>query len=359
MAEGQNVTIDHHNGIYLIREQKINRIFSDHTSINRFVVSQAVLKCLQLIETCHGKDSVLYGYNTDGISNPKKSFRNKKDVRFSTKKIGKAYITDSELVYFEKHYRENMDMSDYKRETGRGCIYNGQAGSGKTTKLCKMVQEAKKPLVLAFTNKAVENVKNRLIQTGYEKDDANKICHTFDSYFCKWNDRNINSLKDKTIFIEEFSMVPNKWMTLIYKAFLSYNNTVYMFGDSNQCEPVEGGSQIKYDYLESKTIREMCPKIETLKYIEKSCRYDIQTHEMLKTFLKHGKILIYFQPIDSKFYKNICYLNSTRIKVNTTCCDQFTKGKKYITVDFKYENKKETYKSVSKHANISYSKRQR
>lgn len=108
-----------------------------------------------------------------------------------------------------------------------------------------------------------------------------------------------------------------------------------MFGDPNQCEPVEGGSQINYDYLESKTVREMCPKIETLKYIGKSCRYDKQTH---------GKISTYFQPIDKKLYKNICNLNSTRIKVNTECCNQFPKGKRYVTVDFKYENKKETYK---------------
>ena len=67
IAEGKNVTVDHHDGIYLIREQKVERIFSDHTSINRFVVSEAILKCLQLIETCHGEDSKLYGYNTDGI----------------------------------------------------------------------------------------------------------------------------------------------------------------------------------------------------------------------------------------------------------------------------------------------------
>ena len=346
MAEGKNVTIDHHNRIYLIREQKIDRIFSDNTSINRFVVSEAILKCLQLIETCHGEDSVLYGYNTDGIyiSNPKVSFKNKKDVKFSTKKIGKAYVTDSDLVYFEKHLRENMDMSDYKTETGRGCIYNGQAGSGKTSLLCKKVQKAKNPLVLAFTNKAIENVKSRLIQSGYEKDDANKICHTFDSYFCEWNGRDINSLKDKTIFIEEFSMVPNKWMTKIYQVYTLFNNNIYMFGDPNQCEPVEAGSQIHYDYLGSKTVREMCPRIETLQYIEKSCRYDKQTHKMLDKFLKYGKVSAYFNPIDKTLYKNICYLNSTRIRVNTECCDRFVKGKRYETIDFKYNGKKETYK---------------
>ena len=47
-------------------------------------------------------------------------------------------------------------MSDYKVETGKGCIFNGHAGSGKTTKLCQMVQKPKNPLVLSFTNKAVE-----------------------------------------------------------------------------------------------------------------------------------------------------------------------------------------------------------
>ena len=176
----------------------------------------------------------------------------------------------------------------------------------------------------------------------------NKICHTFDSYFCEFNgtsiETNIKSLKNKTIFIEEFSMIPNKWMTLIYKAFTMFNNTVYMFGDPNQCEPVESGSQINYDYLESKTIHEMYPKVETLKYIEKSCRYDRQTHEMLKIFVKHGKTSTYFQHIDQKLYKNICYLNSTRIKVNTQCCDQFTKDKTYETVEFKYDNKKEVYR---------------
>ena len=219
MADNRNVTIDHYKNTFLIKEQSCKRIFSDNTSINRFIVSEAILKLLQLIESCHGEDSVLFGYNTDGIfmqnpkmtfrnkkdvkfstsgedsvlfgyntdgifmQNPKMTFRNKKDVKFSTKKIGKAYVTDSKLTYFDKHYRENMDTSDYKVKSGKGCIFNGQAGSGKTTKLCELVRDATNPLVLSFTNKAIENVKSRLIQKGVDKDEANKICHTFDSYF--------------------------------------------------------------------------------------------------------------------------------------------------------------------------------
>ena len=343
MAEGKNVTVEEFDGIFLVREQTVERKFSDHTSINRFVVSEAILKCLLLIRDCFGKDSVLYGYNTDGIyiTNPKKSYKNKKDVKFSTKKIGRAYVTDSVLVYFEKHFRENMVELD-EVEFGRGMIYNGQAGSGRTTKLCEKVFQAENPIVLSFTNKAVENVKDRLIKNGHR--DLITDCHTFDSYFCEWHGRDIKSLKDKTVFIEEFTMVPNKWMTLIYKAFVMFGIKIYMFGDPNQCEPVEGGSQINYDYLYSKIIKQMCPRRKTLKYIEDSCRYDKQTHEILSKFLIHGKVSYDFDLIDQKYYKNICYLNKTRIEVNTKCCDNYVEGKQYEIVKFKYNNKAETYK---------------
>ena len=133
------------------------------------------------------------------------------------------------------------------------------------------------------------------------------------------------------------------WHRPLWVATTVYE-TANCFGDPQQCELVESSSQIKYDYLDSKTVREMCPRVKTLKYIEKSCRYDTQTHEMLKTFLKHGKVSKYFQPTDKKNYKNIRYLNSTRKEANRDCCNQFTKGKRYETVIFKYNNEKETYK---------------
>ena len=141
LLEGNNnITIENYNDLYLIREQKIQILFSDNTSINRFVISQAILKLLQLIDVCHGKKSKLYAYNTDGvyIQNPEIRFKNKKDVKFKTKNIGRAFETDSELVYFEKKYRENLNMDDYKIENGKGIICSGCPGSGKTTKICNM-----------------------------------------------------------------------------------------------------------------------------------------------------------------------------------------------------------------------------
>lgn len=43
-------------------------------------------------------------------------------------------------------------------------------------------------------------------------------------------------------------------------------------------------------------------------------------------------------------FKNISYLNKTRIQVNTSCWDNFVKNKKHVTIDFKYNTKKESYK---------------
>ena len=346
IKDGRNIVIDSYNEIYLIKEQKCERLFTDNTSVNRFVVSQAILECLKLISKCHGEKSALYAYNTDGIfiTNPRVILQHKKDVTFDIKNIGKAYITDSPLCYFERHYRENMDYDSYKTERGEGCMFNGQAGSGKTTKLCEMVMKTDKPLVLSFTNKAVRNVKDRLIKMGGNPN----VCYTFDSYFCEWGgastETNLKDLKVKTVFIDEFSMVPNKWITLIYKAFVLYGTKIYMFGDPNQCSPVESGSQISYNYLHSKTVRQMCPKIDTLKYIEESSRYDKKTHMVLDRFLKKGKVAKNFSPIDTNLYKNICFLNKTRIEVNTRCCDMFVEGKEYENVMFKYNDKKEEYK---------------
>ena len=66
MLQKRNLTIDHYYGFYMIREQKVDRLFSDNTRIYRFVVSEAILKCFQLIDCCYSEDSVLHGYNTDG-----------------------------------------------------------------------------------------------------------------------------------------------------------------------------------------------------------------------------------------------------------------------------------------------------
>ena len=89
-----------------------------------------------------------------------------------------------------------------------------------------------------------------------------------------------------------------------------------MFGDTRQCDPVEKGHQIYYDYFDSVAISEMCPKRVQMKYKEGCSRYDIKTKDMLTKFLETGKVTTKFAEREP-LYKNICYLNSTRQKVRT------------------------------------------
>ena len=215
--DGKNVTIDKFEDMYLIREQKVERILSDHTSINRFVISGSILQCLSLLKRNWTKNSELYSINTDGfyMTNPKYEYENKADVKFDVKSIGKPLVTDSVPNYFDKKCRENMDVNDYKdivSESGK--IIYGQAGCGKTYKLCDMIYEHKgNCLVFSHTNKAVVNIKNRLIEM--KVDNVNKICHTFRSFFYD-DSRGVDDLKDKIVFVDEYTMTPNRYITLLF-----------------------------------------------------------------------------------------------------------------------------------------------
>ena len=228
--EGKNLSINKYNDTYLLREQTCERLFQDNTSINRFVISQAILKTLKLINKCCDDKSTLISINTDGFNvlNPCTIFKHKRDVQFDTSCIGKPFMTQHNFSYIERHYRDNIDISEFDTNQGYGVIYTGIPGSGKTHKLCEMVMECSNPLILSYTNKAVENCKTRLIDKGYEN--INKICYTLDSYFAM---NNIDALRDKTLFLEEFSMIPNRFINIIYNAFIKYGLTIYMFGDSN------------------------------------------------------------------------------------------------------------------------------
>ena len=98
------------------------------------------------------------------------------------------------------------------------------------------------------------------------------------------------------MFIEEYTMTPNKWITKIYQAFTKYHDTIYMFGDTNQYDPVENGSQIHHEYFTSVPISEMCPRRVEMKYKEGCVRYDEQTQDVLITFLETGKVTGKFAP---------------------------------------------------------------
>ena len=249
LIEGKNVAIDKFENVYLIREQKVERILSDHTSINRFVISNSIL---QLLKQNWTEYSELYSTNTDGffMTYPKHSYKNKADVKFQVKYIGKPFVTNSKPSYFEKRFRENLDYStytDHVSKTGKICF--GKAGCGKTNKLCDLIYGHRDNcLVFSHTNKAVVNIKNRLT-TKMDKHEVNKLCRTLESYFHD-NLKGVDDLKDKIIFVDEYSMTPNRYITLLYQAFTKHDITRIMSGDTNQCEPINKTKSKRHNYFD-------------------------------------------------------------------------------------------------------------
>lgn len=177
--------------------------------------------------------------------------------------------------------RISVVISDYKKDYGTGKLSYGVPGSGKSTLLCKMVKVVARSLVLCFTNKACQNIFERL-------QDYNIKVKPFHSYFCEWYDEEIwkDVIKVRTISVDEYSMVPQKWMTNIYEIYCKYKNTIYMFGDENQCDPVEDGSQIHYDYLHCSSISQMRPEKISLQYKQECSQYDKRTNLMLEKLLR-------------------------------------------------------------------------
>ena len=145
------------------------------------------------------------------------------------------------------------------------------------------------------------------------------------------------------VFVDEYTMTPNRYITLLYKAFNQYNITIIMSGDVNQCEPINNIKSRRHNYFESQSVYEMCPNHVEMKYIEGTARYDEQTRCMIGNFLTFKNLKLKFQPI-GQYYKNICWLNSTRKAVTKDCCDRFVKDKQSCEIKFKYKSRIEKYR---------------
>ena len=140
----------------------------------------------------------------------------------------------------------------------------------------------------------------------------------------------------------EYSMTPNRYITLLYQAFTKYDITIIMSGDTNQCEPINNTKSIRHNYFDdSISVSEMCPRRRKLEYIEELARYE--TRLVLERFLKYKNIRHKFEPIGN-YYKNICWLNETRQKVTEDCCNRFVQDKEYYDINFKYKSRIEKYK---------------
>ena len=155
-------------------------------------------------------------------------------------------------------------------------------GSGKSTKLIDIANSD--DVILCFTNKACDNLRRK----AKVRNKGDLKIHTFESYFnpeVRGIRESVKLMKNKRILVDEFCMAPNKFMTILYMGWLAYDIEIHLFGDNKQCDPVD---EVVYDYLNSVSIRDMCPNSIELEY--QGHRYDEKTYEELVKFDETGVV---------------------------------------------------------------------
>ena len=92
----------------------------------------------------------------------------------------------------------------------------GHTLSEKTSQLLSSVQQSKNPIVLCFSNKAFDNLRKDLpndLNTHIAHSIVTSTAITLRTKIWRnW----------KILFVDEFSMLPNKWMAPVYKYFVRH-----------------------------------------------------------------------------------------------------------------------------------------
>jgi hypothetical protein len=333
-------TLDQLKGVFLFRTNTQSYLNKTDTSLYRFVISGGILQLIELLEIVHNdKNSKIIGVNTDCVYYAGLSQFHSQPCDNIIDRLGtyrKEETPRPKLYGYNKY--DTLNIEEYEKTMGSGFVIEGRAGLGKSHQCIKKIIELEKQNInyvgLAFTNKAVlENNDKYKKMTGIDK----KVFVLFDSYFPRAENEEtyINKLKNKIILIDEYSMTPNKWMSLIYSSFIKNNNQVFMYGNMDQLPEIADDNAKPINYLNSTAIRQMCPVLEELQWHEHA-RQDKKTFDILCNFIKTGELSIKLKKTGDYKY-NISQLNKTR-KIIT---------KKYansgIEVTFKYQDNEEKY----------------
>eukprot|EP00666_Eupelagonemidae_sp_cell4sb_P017161 gene17161-6400_t len=128
-------------------------------------------------------------------------------------------------------------------------------------------------------------------------------------------------------------MMPSKFMMKLIKAKrLKPELKIYLFGDPNQCPPVEGDHNKQYKYLQTLTFKRLCNfNMIELDYVPGCARYDDDTRVFLDNYLQTRTLPKEAQKMKLKpsAKVNICLFNHTKDRINQDICDiHKKKGKK-------------------------------
>ena len=360
--------------IYFCQVANKIRLQSDNGPIFRQILSCAGLKLLELIKIVYQPEkSIIVGYNTDSvfIDNPKTTdiigYPNYRDEEWKPKHYHKIEKDKTDDTITDLKDWNMLDDIQFKGETiiinktvatkEEGLKYiemlklvsficSGMPGCQKTTLAVNLYVEGE-TLVLCFTNKACQNIIESLKKKNPKlyKDKQPNV-NTFDSEFYKKEEVESVFGGIKRIIVDEFSMMPLKWIQKLYQLKKNNNIIINLFGDPDQCSPVEGEFQRYFNYMEKKAFRELGDNNLMVKnYIPDCGRYDlplyytlcflkkyqrlptpIEVEEQLTPLVRKDKKYQNFegkyQQYDHNILWSVCLFNKTRWRE----CDRIMQG---------------------------------
>jgi len=347
-----NISIDKYEDLYFVRAQTKTKKFNTALPIHRHIICLGIINMINLYDAVVIPESKVISFNTDSIMlrNPNldiKNFAQSKDstleslgkIRTEDWKIKSSIITEvlsRELEIFKpvewNIVKEGADFTDFCQTVfdSTSAVIIGGGGFGKTEVIKNLISREKTCLVLAFTNKAIENIISR--------SGSDKNIFTFDSFL---NDHLDDDKKEdklsqyKKIIIEEYSMCPVRFLNILNKFKSKNPSTTYIFvGDNNQCLQVDS-NKIIYDYIQTSTFNKMCNgNMFECSYKEQYSRYDMALKTELDYFLVNDKIQDSLKDNSEIIsYHNICRSADKKWKTNQEC-------------SFRYRKENPTFKTV-------------
>ncbi|MEI7669871.1 MAG: AAA family ATPase, partial [Pseudomonadota bacterium] len=339
-----NISIDKYEDLFFVRAQTKTKKNNTALPIHRHIICLGIINMINLYDAVTTPESKVIAFNTDSImvKYPNENIQNLVQpedsiieslgkIRSEDWKIKSNIITEvlsRELVVYKPVEwiltKEGDNFLDFCQivSDSTSAVIIGSAGCGKTEVIKNLLSRCRKSLVLAFTNKAIENI---ITRSGSD----NNI-YTFDSFL---NDHLDDFKKDEKlaqydeIIIEEYSMAPVRFLNILNNFKAKNPSTKFLFfGDSNQCLQVDS-NKIIYDYIQTSTFNKMCNgNLFECSYKEQYSRYDMPLKVELDYFLRNDKIQESLKDkSEIESFNNICRSAEKKWKINHDCSVRFRK----------------------------------
>jgi len=220
-------------------------------------------------------------------------------------------IEDKKIkVYNTNQFYHNInDLFDYDDFSHNIVIVSGEPGTGKT----HFAKKQKYDIAAAFTNMCCRNMDTDRVKaiTLHRLFRFKNTCKMLNKDLVE-----LRSLKNKIVWIDEYSMIPPLMFNLIAYCIIKYKTKFLLTGDTYQLPPI--GYESYYDTHKIKLLTNDKERLLTKNY-----RFAADEHGNLPFFVKSMKNII-----DGKWKDFRIYMHAIkkvhRFEKNSECIEKFT-----------------------------------